>query len=676
MSQRSTEHDEHDERGEEAVRADEPSAAAEAVPPEDGAEQPVTGMPDLTGARVLVVEDETPVANFVTEVFAGAGAQVVHAADGARGLELFHSEQPDLVLCDLLLPKRNGFQLLEEMATSSPDTPVVVMSGVYRSDSYREEVAHARLFLDKPLAVEALVEAARLGRERLDATGGRRETGERRAAARGGCREPWVPTRLVPLARVLHLLWKDGRTGLLTHRCGERRTVFMLQRGAVHFVRCNDPELALGRILVQLGKVRAEDLETARAALAERVVPTRLGEVLVELGLLQAADLRTAVQLQLRKIIAGAFGETDGQTLFHADAEASEEDIAIDTDTRAVIVAGCAAIGGEAEQLLGHLPDGDCRVLVACDPEDPQLKLPAAERRLLEAVDGPTRLADVLAMAQLMGLRPRPLIFGLLCAEVLRVADAGREWDRHAPRAEGGSREVPDDAVPAALLLDLEREGLTGTVTVEGGSGRSWLALDGGRLCGAGSEDARSRLGERLRASGLITDEQLQAALEVKEQCPRKPLGRILVEMGSLEPAQLIHAVRAQALGIATELLSRPSWSRARIDEDRLPDIEPVDVGLSTSDVVLEGLRRTPVARLERLAGRLSAGRPELELEALRSGRFSLTDTEESVVGALSGATENLLRSLTSADESDPDVIRMVVAALLLTPAAQPVEAA
>lgn len=650
----------------------------EGAPDDEDGEGPAeardSALPDLTGARILVIEDETPVANFVTEFFHAAGAQVIQASDGARGLELFESEKPDFVICDLLLPKRNGFQLLEEMADSAPEVPVVIMSGVYRREKYAEELPNARAFVDKPLGVDDLLEVAGFVAAHLAERPAAREadasTAPPRVRRRAG--EPWVPTRLVPLARMLHLLWKDRRSGLLTHRNGEHQTVFQLSDGQVRFVRCNDPQLSLGPVLTQLGKIQAEDLDRARRALEERTEPARLGEILVELGVVTKAELKSAVQLQLRKIIAGAFGEGQGETLFRQESAATEEDIVIDTDVRAVIVAGCAAFRGEAEELLGHLPDGDCLVELSCEPGDPALKLPATERKLLEAVEGPTRLGDVMAMAGIMGLRPRPLVFGLLCAEVLSPVESGHEWERHAPVPAGTGRELPTDEHACSHLLVLEAQGATGTLTVEQGELRSWLAFERGRLCGAGSDDARSRLGERLRRSGLITDEQLTVALEVKAQCPRKPLGRILVEMGSLQPAQLLHAVRAQALGIATDLLAGSSWDAARFDEGRLPDSEPVDVGLSTSDIVLEGLRRMPASLLERLAGALAQGRPELDLERLRSGCLSLSDTEESVVDALSGDVESLLRSLTSADESDPDVLRMLVAGLLLSPEREP----
>ena len=668
------------------AEAEEPPAASEPDGEHAGAEeaddeeQPQAkgnGLPDLSGARVLVIEDETPVANFVTEFLHEAGAQVIQAADGARGLELFESESPDFVLCDLLLPKRNGFQLLEEMAEAAPDVPVVIMSGVYSSEKYRKELPHARAFLDKPIGVDDLLQVAELIAERV-AERGTREEAEKPAPApraRRRVREPWVPTRLVPLARMLHLLWKDRRSGLLTHRNGERQTVFLLKEGQVRFVRCNDPQLRLGPVLTQLGKVRAEDLDRARAALEDRTVPARLGEVLVELGVLGAPELRSAVQLQLRKIIAGAFGQAEGETLFREETQSSDEDIVIDVDTRAVIVAGCAAFRGDTEELLGHLPDGDCTVELTCEPGDPALKIPAAERKLLEAIEGPTRLAHVTAMAEIMGLRARPLVFGLLCAEVLALVESGAEWEKHAPRHRGVERSM-DTAEPAALhLLRLETEKATGTLTVQLGDTQAWLAFEEGRLCSAGSGDARSRLGERLRRSGLVNDEQLVVALEVKSQCPRKPLGRILVEMGSLEPAQLLHAVRAQFLGIATDLLTGAAWESAQFEEGRLPDAEPIDLGLSTADVVLEGLRRLPSAQLERLAGALAQGRPELDLEALRSGRYSFNDTEESVVDALSQDVEGLLRSLTSADESDPDVLRMLVAGLLISPMREAVEA-
>ena len=81
-------------------------------------------------AKILVVEDSATQAQMVRLILEIAGYDVVMAADGAEGLELFDSRAPDLVLLDLNLPKMNGFEVCEAIKT--PDrkrfTPVIMLT--------------------------------------------------------------------------------------------------------------------------------------------------------------------------------------------------------------------------------------------------------------------------------------------------------------------------------------------------------------------------------------------------------------------------------------------------------------------------------------------------------------------------------------------------------------------
>ena len=369
----------------------------------DDEKPPASTEPPREAACVLVIDDEAPVANFLRDALALKGHRVVVASDGESGLEAFHAERPDLVVCDLLLPKRNGFKLIEDFQRMAPAMPVVACTGIYRSDRYRDELAHARLFLHKPLDLSHvdLIDQLLVTHVSEHGTNATRPA-EAPAAAPRRSREPWIPTSVLPLPRVLHLLWKARRTGLLTLRAGDRDVVFMLEDGRLKFVRSNDPEQRLGHVLRKLGKVDAAALASAERSLGERTAPTRLGEVLVESGALSREDLDRAVQLQLRRIVAAAFNETSAETLFRQDALPPCGDCLLDIDLRAVIVAGCAAARDDGERLLGHLPDGACLVEVRDAADDAGLKLPQAVVRVLAALPEEARVADVIAMAELL----------------------------------------------------------------------------------------------------------------------------------------------------------------------------------------------------------------------------------------------------------------------------------
>lgn len=80
--------------------------------------------------KIVLVEDEEILANLISQKFERAGYKMLVAHDGEKGLELITTEKPDLVLLDMLLPKKSGFQILEGMQEAGmlPATPVIIIS--------------------------------------------------------------------------------------------------------------------------------------------------------------------------------------------------------------------------------------------------------------------------------------------------------------------------------------------------------------------------------------------------------------------------------------------------------------------------------------------------------------------------------------------------------------------
>lgn len=66
----------------------------------------------MTKARVLVVEDEEALRLALVDALRSEGYEVLEAADGESGLQLALREAPELVLLDLMLPRRDGFSVL------------------------------------------------------------------------------------------------------------------------------------------------------------------------------------------------------------------------------------------------------------------------------------------------------------------------------------------------------------------------------------------------------------------------------------------------------------------------------------------------------------------------------------------------------------------------------------
>ena len=77
--------------------------------------------------RILAVDDDERVLNFLRVKLKVLGYEVVTASDGAEALQLIRDQEPDLVLLDVLMPTLDGFRTLEELRKSS-SVPVIMLS--------------------------------------------------------------------------------------------------------------------------------------------------------------------------------------------------------------------------------------------------------------------------------------------------------------------------------------------------------------------------------------------------------------------------------------------------------------------------------------------------------------------------------------------------------------------
>ncbi|HEX7118799.1 MAG TPA: response regulator transcription factor [Longimicrobiales bacterium] len=116
-------------------------------------------MPDP--ARILVVEDEPDVAGLVAYSLASAGYRVETAGDGVVAASAISRERPDLIVLDLMLPGRSGFEILSDLRSAPrPETavPVVVLSA-RRDEADRVEGLErgADDYVTKPFSPRELV---------------------------------------------------------------------------------------------------------------------------------------------------------------------------------------------------------------------------------------------------------------------------------------------------------------------------------------------------------------------------------------------------------------------------------------------------------------------------------------------------------------------------------------
>ena len=106
---------------------------------------------------ILVVEDETKLAQAVIQELENHGYQVLHAGDGLTALRLHEQRQPDLILLDWMIPALNGLEVLRRLRQISP-TPVLMLTA--RSEE-ADRVLGLELgaddYLTKPFSMRELV---------------------------------------------------------------------------------------------------------------------------------------------------------------------------------------------------------------------------------------------------------------------------------------------------------------------------------------------------------------------------------------------------------------------------------------------------------------------------------------------------------------------------------------
>ena len=111
--------------------------------------------------KILIVDDEADQRTFLSTVLEENGYTSIGAKDGVEGLELLGQEKPDLVLLDLMMPKKSGISMFQELR-SDPNLShipvVVVTSSIAEEDMYRADQLNCNHFVMKPIDQDDLVE--------------------------------------------------------------------------------------------------------------------------------------------------------------------------------------------------------------------------------------------------------------------------------------------------------------------------------------------------------------------------------------------------------------------------------------------------------------------------------------------------------------------------------------
>ena len=105
----------------------------------------------MQNARILIVDDEQSILDFLGEYLSEHGHEIITAETGTQGLDLYNSEMPDLVLLDLRLPDLSGLDVLKHISSRDEETALIVISGAGTPDDVIEALRRGAWdFLVKP----------------------------------------------------------------------------------------------------------------------------------------------------------------------------------------------------------------------------------------------------------------------------------------------------------------------------------------------------------------------------------------------------------------------------------------------------------------------------------------------------------------------------------------------
>jgi DNA-binding NtrC family response regulator len=108
-------------------------------------------------AKLLAIDDDVQGLEFIKDVLADSGVEILTATDPQAGLRIFKQARPQIVLLDLVMPGVQGLEILESIIAEDPGTDVILMSAHHSTESAVEAIQKgAADYLNKPVEVEKL----------------------------------------------------------------------------------------------------------------------------------------------------------------------------------------------------------------------------------------------------------------------------------------------------------------------------------------------------------------------------------------------------------------------------------------------------------------------------------------------------------------------------------------
>jgi CheY-like chemotaxis protein len=117
-------------------------------------------------SKILILDDEASILLMLKKMLERAGHEVEIALNGSDGLELFKKNKPDLLITDIIMPHKDGLEVVLELRKKYPDLKIIAISGGGRihPEGYLPSAKHfgADLIFQKPLVQKEFLQAVSL----------------------------------------------------------------------------------------------------------------------------------------------------------------------------------------------------------------------------------------------------------------------------------------------------------------------------------------------------------------------------------------------------------------------------------------------------------------------------------------------------------------------------------
>ncbi len=111
--------------------------------------------------QILVIDDDPQIRSFLETILSRENFVVLTASNGKKGMKIFKDNTIDLVLTDIIMPEKEGFETIREILEIRPNTPIIAMSGggINSSEGYLRiaKSLGAYSIFEKPIEKEHLI---------------------------------------------------------------------------------------------------------------------------------------------------------------------------------------------------------------------------------------------------------------------------------------------------------------------------------------------------------------------------------------------------------------------------------------------------------------------------------------------------------------------------------------